>query len=111
MKAAVLTAFGLPLSVQSLPDPMLGTGEIIVDVVAAGVLPYMAEVLSGERRYLLTLPAVPGAGAIGRVRAVGPDATRLKAGDWVSCDPTVRSRDDAVTPDITLLGLSARGDG
>ena len=33
------------------------------------------------------------------------------AGDWVLCDPTVRSRDDALTPDITLQGLSARGDG
>jgi alcohol dehydrogenase len=45
------------------------------------------------------------------VRAVGPDATRLAIGDWVFCDPTVRSRDDALTPDITLQGLSARGEG
>ena len=111
MRAAVLNAFGSPLSIEVLPDPTLGTGEIIVDVVAAGVLPYAAEVLSGERKYLLTLPAVPGAGAIGRVRAVGPDATRLNVGDWVSCDPTVRARDDALTPDITLQGISARGDG
>ncbi|WP_374229320.1 hypothetical protein [Streptomyces sp. NEAU-YJ-81] len=27
------------------------------------------------------------------------------------CDSTVRSRDDALTPDITLLGRSSRGDG
>ena len=53
----------------------------------------------------------PGAGAIGRVRAIGPDATQLKVGDWVRCDPTVRSRDNALTPDITLQGLSARGPG
>ena len=71
----------------------------------------MAEVLSGERKYLLTLPAAPGSGAIGRVRAVGPDATRLSVGDWVTCDPTVRARDDALTPDITHQGLSARGEG
>jgi alcohol dehydrogenase len=56
------------------------------------VLPYAAEVFSDERRYQLTLPVIPGAGAIGRVRAVGPDATRLAVGDWVSCDPTVRAR-------------------
>jgi alcohol dehydrogenase len=68
-------------------------------------------VFRGERRYLLTLPVTPGAGAVGRVRAVGPDATRLAPGDWVLCDPTVRSRDDALTPDITLQGLSARGEG
>lgn len=109
MKAAVLKAFGNPLSIETVPDPVLGTGEVIVDVVAAGVLPYAGEVFSGERQYLLKLPIVPGAGAIGRVRAVGPDATRLKPGDWVSCDPTVRARDDAVSPDIILQGLTAGG--
>ena len=111
MKAAVLHAFGTPLVVQTWPDPVLGTGEVIVDVVAAGVLPYAAEMLSGARDYLLALPVVPGAGGIGRVRTLGPDATRLAVGDWVSCDPTVRSRDDARTPDITLQGWSARGPG
>jgi len=111
MKAAVLKAFGSPLAVETLPDPTLGTGEVIVDVVAAPVLPYTSEILSGERRYLLIPPVAPGAGAIGRVRAAGPDATRLAVGDWVSCDPTVRSRDNALTPDITLQGASARGEG
>lgn len=111
MKAAILKTFGSPLAIETLPDPALGTGEIIVDVFAAGVLPYSKEVFSGERKYLLTLPVAPGAGAVGRIRAVGPDATRLAIGDWVTCDPTVRARDDALTPDITLQGLSARGPG
>jgi alcohol dehydrogenase len=66
---------------------------------------------SGARRYLLPTPVVPGCGGIGRVRAVGPDATRLRPGDWVFCDPTVRSRDGGLTPDITLQGWSARGEG
>ena len=111
MKAAILKAFGSPLAVEALPDPVLGTGEVIVDVAATAVLPYAHEVFSGARRYLLDLPVVPGAGAVGRVRAVGPDATRLAVGDWVLCDPTVRARDDALTPDITLQGWSARGAG
>ena len=111
MKAAVLKAFGAPLAIETVPDPVLGTGEVIVDVVASRVLSYMNEVLSGERKYLLALPAVPGPGAIGRVREVGPDATRLAAGDWVYCDPTVRSRDDAVSPDIALQGLTAGSEG
>jgi alcohol dehydrogenase len=54
---------------------------------------------------------VPGPGAIGRVREVGPDATHLVAGDWIYCDPTVRSRDDVLSPDITLQGWSARDEG
>jgi NADPH:quinone reductase-like Zn-dependent oxidoreductase len=111
MKAAILNSLGSPLVVESLPDPVLGTGEVIVDVVATRVLSYANEVFSGLRKYLIELPMVPGPGAIGRVRAVGPDATRLAIGDWVYCDPTVRSRDDAIAPDITLQGWSARDQG
>jgi len=111
MKAAVLKAFGSPLSIETVPDPVLGTGEVIVDVVATGVLSYTNEVFSGARKYLLELPVIPGVGAIGRVRAIGPDATHLVKGDWVYCDPTVRSRDDVLSPDITLQGWSARGAG
>ncbi|WP_428660945.1 alcohol dehydrogenase catalytic domain-containing protein [Reyranella sp.] len=107
MKAAVLKAFGSPLSVESVPDPVLGTGEVIVDVVAAGMLAYARDVFSGKRQYLLELPIVPGSGGIGRVRAIGPDATRLSIGDWVMIDPTIRGRDDAVAPDIILQGLTA----
>ena len=111
MKAAVLRTFGSPLTIETVPDPVLGTGEAIVDVVATRVLSYANEVFSGERKYLIELPMVPGPGAIGRVRAIGPDATQLAAGDWVYCDPTVRSRDNAFSPDITLQGLSAGGEG
>jgi alcohol dehydrogenase len=111
MKAAILEKFGSPLSVQRMPDPVLGTGEVLVDVVATRVLPYADEVLSGARNYLLDTPVVPGVGAVARVRAVGPDATHLSVGDWVFCDPTVRSRDDALAPDILLQGLTAGGAG
>jgi len=111
VKAAVLKAFGSKLSLENVPDPVRGTGEVIVDVVAAPVLPYASEVFSGKRKYLLKLPVVPGCGAIGRVRSMGPDATQLAIGDWVLCDPTVRSRDNVLTPDITLQGWSARDQG
>ena len=111
MKAAILESFGSPLTIGTLPDPTLGTGEVNVDVAATPILSYASEVFSGARKYLLTLPVAPGCGAIGRVRAVGPDATHLVPGDWVFCDPTVRSRDDALNPDITLQGWSARGEG
>jgi alcohol dehydrogenase len=107
----VLNEFGSPLAVTTLPDLVLGTGEIIVDVVAAHVLSYTGEVLRGERNYALELPLAPGTAAVGRVRATGPDSTRLRPGDWVLCDITVRSRDDLRAPDIVLQGWSARGPG
>ncbi len=113
MRAAILKSFGTPLVVETVPDLAIssGTGEVIVDVHASRVIPYAAEVLSGKRNYLLETPVVPGGGAVGRVRALGPDATHLKVGDWVYCDATVRSRDDMLNPDITLQGISARGEG
>jgi len=111
MKAAMLKEWGTPLAIETVPDPVLGTGEVIVDVCATNLPSYAAEVFSGERKYPLVLPAVPGAGGVGRIRAVGPDATHLAPGDWVYCDCTVRSRDDVISPDITLQGLSARGEG
>jgi alcohol dehydrogenase len=107
MKAAVLKALGSRLAVETVPDPVLGTGEVIVDVAATKVLAYAGEVFGGKRRYLLEPPVIPGAGGIGRVREVGPDATELAVGDWVLCDPTVRSRDNPQAPDIILQGLTA----
>jgi alcohol dehydrogenase len=111
MRAAILTAFGSPLTVQDVPDPAAGTGEVLVEVLATCVPPYAAEVFSGARRYPLEPPVVPGVGGIGRVASVGPDATKLRVGDLVWCDSTVRARDDALTPDITLQGWSSRGEG
>ena len=106
MKAAVLNAFGEPLAIETLPDPVLGTGEVIVDVIAAGVTSYAAKVFNGDRNYLLDTPVAPGPGGVGRVRATGPDSTRLNVGDWVFCDSTIRSRDDLA--DQILLGWTYR---
>jgi NADPH:quinone reductase-like Zn-dependent oxidoreductase len=111
MKAAVLKEWGKPLYIENVQDPIMGTGEVIVDIAGTNLPPYAAEVFSGTRKYPLVLPAIPGAGGVGRVRAVGPDATQLAVGDWVYCDTTVRSRDNVLAPDITLQGLSARGEG
>ncbi len=107
MKAAILRSFGSPLTVENVPEPVLGSGEVVVDMVASRVLAYANEVFSGQRRYLIDPPVVPGPGGIGRVRELGPDATELSVGDWVFCDPTVRSRDNAVSPDVILQGLTA----
>jgi alcohol dehydrogenase len=111
MKAAILKAFGQPLTIEDIPEPVPGAGEVLVRVLATPVLAYTQEVFSGERVYELMLPLVPGCGAVGVVEKTGPDATRLKPGQLVFCDPTVRSRDDYISPDIMLQGWSARGEG
>ncbi|MDQ2780102.1 MAG: zinc-binding dehydrogenase [Pseudomonadota bacterium] len=111
MRAIVFEAIGAPLKVGDVAAPALGTGEVIVDVFADRVLSYAGEVFGGQRSYPFDLPAVPGPGPIGRVRAMGNDATKLQVGDWVYCDPTIRARDDALTPDVMLQGLIAPGPG
>lgn len=52
MKPAVLKAFGTPLSVENVAEPQLGTGEVTVNMAAAGMIACAREVYSGERKYL-----------------------------------------------------------
>lgn len=111
MRAAVLETLGSPLVIGDLPDPTAGAGELVVDVLAAPVLNYARDVFDGTRPLLFELPMVPGPGAVGRVRAIAVDATRIAVGDVVYCDSTIRARDDAVTPEIILQGWTARGPG
>jgi len=108
MKAAVLNSFGAPLDIQDLPDPVAGTGEVIVDVAAAGIASYAANVFNGSRSYPLELPVVPGPGGIGRIRTTGPDVTKLRRGDWVFVDSTIRSRENIANPEQILLGWTYR---
>jgi alcohol dehydrogenase len=110
MKAAVLRALGTPVAIETVSDPVAGSGEVVVGCGRRRVLADANEVLSGARPYPVELPMIPGAGAIGRVLTLGSDATKLAMGDWVF-DPTVRARDDALAPDIILRGLIAPGPG
>lgn len=109
MKAAILHDFGTKLAIGELSDPTAEPGAAVVEVLATKVLAYMADVLSGARQYQMTPPYVPGAGCVGRVRSLGPDATGLKLGDIVLCDPIIRPRDAALAPIQLLQGLSAMG--
>lgn len=111
MKAVLLENVGRQPTLTEVDEPTAGPGEAVVRVLAAPVISYAREVFDGSRGYPLVTPLVPGCGAIGEVVSVGPDATRLKPGDRVFCDPTVRSRDNALTPDEMLHGWIAIGEG
>ena len=111
MKAAILEEFGKPLWIGSVPEPRPGPGEATVAIHTTPVLSYANEVFANIRPHGLNLPVVPGCGPVGRVIAVGPDATRLKPGDWVYCDATIRARDMALSPDAMLHGWAAPSAG
>lgn len=107
MKAAIFSRMGENPTVGEIPDPVAQAGDVVVDVVAAPVLPYAHEVFAGKRPMLFELPFVPGTGAVGRVSDVGAGATELEIGCWVYCDSTIRARDSAGLVAISLQGLTA----
>jgi NADPH:quinone reductase-like Zn-dependent oxidoreductase len=75
---------GGTLEILDLPDPREPrAGEIVLDVVAAGIGPWDALTPTGEWDVGLTLPAALGVEGAGRVSATGPNETEFRVGDLV----------------------------
>ena len=94
MKAIVQDRFGPPESLRLLDvdEPGIGSGEVLVEVVAAAVNPYDWHMVRGDPRIArvmggvgLTRPktSIAGVDVAGRVRAVGADVRHLLPGDEV----------------------------
>ena len=83
MKAAVVRAFGEPLTIDEVPVPTPGPGEVLVKVVASGVCHTDLHAADGDWPVKPTLPFVPGHEGAGIMAAVGPGVTHLKEGDPV----------------------------
>lgn len=75
---------GGALEVLDLPDPRQpGVGELVLDMVAAGVGPWDALLHTGGWDVDLTPPAALGVEGAGRVAATGPGETEFHEGDLV----------------------------
>lgn len=83
MKAAVVRAFGKPLSIENVPVPEPGPGEILVKVIACGVCHTDLHAANGDWPVKPTPPFIPGHEVAGIVAAIGPGVTGLKQGDAV----------------------------
>ncbi|SMD20079.1 NADP-dependent oxidoreductase [Lentzea albidocapillata] len=87
MKAIAYTRFGDAdvMSLQELPDPLIGPDHVLVDVRAAGVNPVDCKIRAGYLQGLLPhhLPLIPGWDVAGVVRAVGVGVYDWKPGDEV----------------------------
>ena len=85
MRALMCREFGPPekLSVEEVPDPVPGEGEIVVDVKAAAI--GFPDVLTIQDLYQFKeqVPYVPGGEVAGVVSAVGPGAEGVAVGDRV----------------------------
>lgn len=83
MKAAVVREFGQPLSIEEVPMPVAGAGQILVKVAAAGVCHTDLHAAQGDWPIKPKPPFIPGHEGVGRVVAVGAGVTHIKEGDRV----------------------------
>lgn len=83
MKAAVVKQFGKPLTIEDVPVPQPGPGEVLVRVKACGVCHTDLHAASGDWPVKPVPPFIPGHEAAGIVAALGPGVTNLKVGDAV----------------------------
>lgn len=86
MKAAVVVTPG-ELSIESVPDPTPGPGEVVVEVAACGVCGTDLHILDGQ--FAPRFPIVPGHEFAGEVVAIGADVFGLAVGDRVAVDPSL----------------------
>jgi D-arabinose 1-dehydrogenase-like Zn-dependent alcohol dehydrogenase len=119
---------GEPLRAREAPTPQPKGTEVLLEVMAAGVCHsdlHLAEGyfdLGGGRRMSLqdrgmTLPVTLGHENVGKVVAVGPDATGVKAGDvrlahpWIgcgTCTPCLRGEENLCRA-MKSLGVFSNG--
>ena len=83
MKAAVVHTFGRKLTIEDVPVPTPGPGEVLVHIIASGVCHTDLHAADGDWPLKPTPPFIPGHEGAGVVAGVGPGVTSLKEGDPV----------------------------
>ncbi|MDR3484828.1 MAG: alcohol dehydrogenase AdhP [Bradyrhizobium sp.] len=83
MKAAVVRQFGRPLSIEEVPIPSPGPGEVLVKIMATGVCHTDLHAADGDWPVKPAPPFIPGHEGAGIVAAVGAGVKMLKEGDAV----------------------------
>ncbi|MFC4762886.1 alcohol dehydrogenase AdhP [Dyella koreensis] len=83
MRAAIVHTFGKPLTIDEIPIPVPGHGEVLVKIVSTGVCHTDLHAADGDWPVKPTPSFVPGHEGAGIVAAVGPGVTHLKEGDPV----------------------------
>ena len=71
MKAAVVHEFKKPLSIEEVPVPEVGPGQVLVKIEACGVCHTDLHAADGDWPVKPTPPFIPGHEGVGNVVAVG----------------------------------------
>ncbi|MGB9111136.1 MAG: quinone oxidoreductase [Acidimicrobiales bacterium] len=118
MRAVVITEFGGPdvLRMEDVPDPKPSSGELLVDVAAAGVNFMDVYGRIGRAPYRKDVPFVLGAEGAGTVLELGPTVSGFAKGDrvaWIEAPGSyadkvvVRANRAVHVPDAVSLELAA----
>ena len=83
MKAAVVHELGKPLTIEEVPVPEPGHGQILVKIAAAGVCHTDLHAVEGDWPVKPKPPFIPGHEGVGHVFAVGRGVKQVKEGDRV----------------------------
>src|SRR5262249_32190776 len=108
MKAVLCKQYGPPesLTIEELPSPTPGPGEVVVSVKAASVNFPDVLIIQNKYQFKPPLPFAPGSEPAGIVREVGPGVSRWKAGDRVIAFTTSGAlAEEAKTEAARLLPL------
>ena len=85
MKAVICKEFGPPesLVVEDVPEPKVGSGQVLIDVHACGVNFPDVLIIQDKYQFKPPLPFSPGGEVSGLVADVGPDVEGVAVGDRV----------------------------
>lgn len=83
MKAAVVHQFGQDMTIEEVPVPAPGPGEVLVKIVASGVCHTDVHAADGDWPVKPKLPFIPGHEGVGFAAAIGSGVTGVKEGDAV----------------------------
>jgi propanol-preferring alcohol dehydrogenase len=118
MKAAVVHALGQPLSIEQVPIPTPGPGEVLLRLVASGVCHTDVHAVEGDWPVKPSLPFIPGHEGVGDVVALGAGVVGVAVGDRVGvpwlhsacgrCEFCMTGR-EALCPSQRNTGYSVNG--
>ena len=84
MKAAVVQTFGRPLTLQDVPVPEPGLGQVLVRIETSGLCHTDIHAANGDWPVKPGLPLIPGHEGVGIVERLGIGVTEVLVGDRVA---------------------------
>src|SRR5580765_5993809 len=84
MTAAVVHDFEHALSIEEVPRPQPGQGQVLVRIEASGLCHTDIHAAHGDWPVKPTLPLIPGHEGVGIVEQVGDAVTNIEVGDRVA---------------------------